>query len=256
MTELILIRHGETDLNRELRFQGQVDAPLNAMGLEQARRLGARVAGETVHHLYSSDLLRTRQTAEPASLQLALGSVSDAALREQNFGLVDGMLVDDIKLRHPEAWAGWLRFHEDYGMPDGETTRQFHARVMDAVNRIAATHPGQTVMVVTHGGVLDMVYRTARALGLNGPRQSDIPNAGMNRVRVRDGAIEILDWADTRHLADMPAQPVYDQLKLVRVALPGNAPGNAPGSAPGNVTADAPAGVKPAAGSTGNPRPV
>ena len=100
-------------------------------------------------------------------------------------------------------------------MPEGESTRQFHGRVMEAVQRVAAAHPGQTVVIVTHGGVLDMIYRTARSLGLNGPRQSEIPNAGFNRVRVRGGAIDILDWADTKHLADLPPQPVYDQKSLV-----------------------------------------
>src|SRR5690606_10251434 len=101
-----------------------------------------------------------------------------------------------------------------------ESARQFHGRVMDTVQRLVAAHPGQTLVVVTHGGVLDMIYRTARALGLNGPRQSDIPNAGWNRVRVRGEAIDILDWADTRHLADLPPQPVYDQKKLATEAKP------------------------------------
>ncbi|HXD40563.1 MAG TPA: histidine phosphatase family protein [Ramlibacter sp.] len=215
MTELILLRHGETDWNRELRFQGHVDVALNAIGLEQARRLGRRLAGEVAHGLYASDLLRARQTAQPVARELALASVTDAALREQNFGLVDGMKVDDIKAQHPQAWEGWLRFHEDFCMPEGESTRQFHARVMDAVYRMVAAHPGETVVVVTHGGVLDMIYRTARSLGLNGPRQSEIPNAGLNRVRVDETGIGILAWADVRHLADLPPQPVYDQLKLV-----------------------------------------
>jgi 2,3-bisphosphoglycerate-dependent phosphoglycerate mutase len=217
MTELILIRHGETDWNRELRFQGQVDVPLNAVGHEQARRLAQRLAGEKVHQLYQSDLTRTVQTAQPVASELALPGISDATLREQAFGRVDGMRVDDIKLQYPEAWEGWLRFDADYAMPEGETTRQFHARVMDAVRRLAVAHPGQTLLVVTHGGVLDMIYRTARALGLNGPRQSDIPNAGVNRVRLQGDRIDILDWADVRHLADMPAQPVYDQRKLVAI---------------------------------------
>ena len=66
-----------------------------------------------------------------------------------------------------------------------------------------------------HGGVLDMIWRTARGTGLDGPRQSDIPNAGLNRVRVSGEAVEVLDWADVRHLADLPEQPVYDQTKLV-----------------------------------------
>lgn len=220
MTELILIRHGETDWNRELRFQGQVDVGLNATGLEQARRLAQRLAGESAQALYASDLMRAQQTAQPVARQLGLAGVAEPQLREQSFGVVDGMRVDDIQLRHPDAWAGWLRFDEDYAMPQGETTRQFHARVMEAVQRLAAAHPRQTLVVVTHGGVLDMIYRTARALGLGGPRQSEIPNAGLNRVRVREGGIDILGWADVRHLADLPPQPVYDQKKLATEGRP------------------------------------
>ena len=221
MTELILIRHGETDWNRELRFQGQVDVPLNATGHEQARRLAERLQAErlAVDHLVSSDLIRTRQTAQPmlsALLpQLHIDNLVDASLREQSFGLVDGMRVDDIKLQHADAWHNWLRFDADVGMPGGETTRQFHARVMDAVRRLAQQHAGKTLMVVTHGGVLDMIWRTAQGVGLQGPRQSDIPNAGFNRVRLNGDAIELLHWADVRHLADLPPQPVYDQAKLV-----------------------------------------
>jgi probable phosphoglycerate mutase len=218
MTELILLRHGETDWNRELRFQGHVDVALNAIGLAQAERLAQRLARETAHGLYASDLLRARQTAGPVARQLGLGSVTDAALREQSFGCVDGMRVADIKAQHPLAWEGWLRFHEDYCMPEGETTHQFHARVMDAVRRVVAAHPGETVVIVTHGGVLDMIYRTARSLGLNGPRQSEIPNAGLNRVRVHGGGIDILAWADVGHLSGMPAQPVYCQQTLVAAA--------------------------------------
>ena len=214
MTEVVLIRHGETDMNRELRFQGQIDVALNATGHEQARRLAARMAGEPADAIYASDLLRARQTAEPVGMQLGLPPLPDAGLREQSFGLVDGLRVEEIQQRHPGAWEGWQRFEEDFGMPEGETTRQFHARVIDALYRIVANHPGQTLVVVTHGGVLDMIYRTARSLGLSGPRQSDIPNCGLNRVRVRDTGIDVLSWADTRHLADLPPQPVYDQQKF------------------------------------------
>ena len=214
MTDLVLIRHGETDMNRELRFQGHVNVALNATGLEQARRLAARMAGEQADAVYVSDLLRACQTAEPIAGGLALPAVTDVSLREQSFGRVDGMRVDDIQRDHPEAWAGWLRFDEDFAMPEGESTRTFHARVIEAVQRLVAAHPQQTVVVVTHGGVLDMIYRTARSLGLGGPRQSEIPNAGLNRIRVRDGAFDILTWADTRHLQDLPPQPVYDQKKF------------------------------------------
>lgn len=214
MTELVLIRHGETDMNRELRFQGQVDVSLNAVGHAQARRLADRLAGEPADAVVVSDLLRACQTAAPIAGGLAIPYVTDAGLREQAFGRVDGMRVEDIQREHPQAWAGWLRFDEDFAMPEGESTRAFHARVMESLQRLVAAHPTQTVVVVTHGGVLDMIYRTARSLGLNGPRQSEIPNAGLNRIRVRDGAMEIITWADTRHLADLPPQPVYDQRKF------------------------------------------
>lgn len=223
MTEMILVRHGETDWNRELRFQGHVDVGLNAIGLEQARRLASRLAAEPAAHLYASDLLRAQQTARPVADQLGVPSVTEPSLREQSFGTVDGMRVDDIKAQHPQAWEQWLRFHEDFCMPGGETTREFHARVVDAVYRIAGDHPGGTLVVVTHGGVLDMIWRTARSLSLSGPRQSEIPNAGVSRVRVSAGRIEVLAWADTAHLADLPPQPVYDQRKLV-AALPGILP--------------------------------
>jgi probable phosphoglycerate mutase len=215
MTELVLIRHGETDMNRELRFQGHLNVGLNAIGLEQARRLAGRMTGEKADAVYVSDLLRACQTAEPIAGTLSLPAVRETGLREQHFGRVEGMRVDDIQRDLPEAWAGWLRFEEDFAMPEGESTRAFHARVMEAVQRVCAAHPDQTVVVVTHGGVLDMIYRTARSLGLNGPRQSEIPNAGFNRIKVREGGIDILAWADTRHLEDLPPQPVYDQQKLV-----------------------------------------
>lgn len=122
MTELILIRHGETDWNRELRFQGQVDVPLNAIGHEQARRAGLQLAGETVQHLVCSDLLRTRQSAMPSAQQLGLRAVNDAALREQNFGVVDGMRSGDIESQYPQAWSRWLEFDADFAFDGGEST--------------------------------------------------------------------------------------------------------------------------------------
>ncbi|MDM0043291.1 histidine phosphatase family protein [Variovorax dokdonensis] len=218
-TDLILIRHGETDWNRELRFQGHIDVPLNDIGHEQARRLGLRMAQESADHLVCSDLMRCQQTAAPTALQLSLPVRTTVSLREQSFGAVEGMRADEIQAQHPRAWEDWLKFQEDFSMPQGESPRQFHARVLDALRSIAHEHQGLTVLVFTHGGVLDMVWRTARGLGLGGPRQSDIPNAGFNRIRLPDAddpaRIEVIAWADTLHLADMPPQPVYDQKRYV-----------------------------------------
>ena len=225
MTRLILVRHGETDWNRELRFQGQVDVPLNATGHEQARRVARRLGDDEVHQVISSDLARARQTAEPLSELLARRGAPDsrvhAGLREQSFGLVDGMSVDEIKRLHPAAWNQWVGFEADYAFEGGESTRHFHARVMAALRDVALEHAGQNVVVVTHGGVLDMVWRSVRALGLDGPRQSHIPNGGVNRVQVVADVdphrLDILEWADIAHLDGMPPQPVYDQARLAEI---------------------------------------
>ena len=214
-TDLILIRHGETDWNRELRFQGHVDVALNDTGHEQARRLGLALAQESIHHIVCSDLLRAQQTATPAAQQLGLPVIATVSLREQNFGVAEGLRADEVRSRHPRAWEDWLRFQADHGMAGGETPRQFHTRVLAALGDIAGRHAGQTVLVVTHGGVLDMVWRSALTLGLDGPRRSEIPNAGISRIRIADPAapdrIDVIGWADVAHLQDMPPQPVYDQ---------------------------------------------
>lgn len=218
--ELLLIRHGETAWNRELRFQGHVDVPLNDAGHEQARRLGLRLAHEPVQRIVCSDLLRTQQTVAPAAQLLQLPVRTTVTLREQNFGVGEGLRGEELEARHPEAWARWLEFRADHALPGGESARAFHTRVLAALAEVAHAHEGQTVLVVTHGGVLDMVWRTVHGLGLDGPRRSLIPNAGVNRVRAwadaRPQPFDILDWADTAHLDGLPPQPTYDQSRHLR----------------------------------------
>lgn len=209
MTELLLIRHGETDWNRRMSFQGQIDTELNARGLAQAERLGERLALEHARnpfdHLIVSDLLRTRQTAAPAAAALGLAPQHSALLREQAFGILEGLTFDEIRVKHPAEFAQWALHDADYALPGGaESRRVFHARVIGALRELAAQHAGQRLAVVTHGGVLDMVWRQAQGLPLLGPRESLIPNAGLNRVRVSaDGRFEIIGWADADHLSGL-----------------------------------------------------
>jgi probable phosphoglycerate mutase len=208
MTDFVFIRHGETDWNRQQRFQGQIDVPLNDTGHAQAQRLSERLADEPAQVLLASDLLRTRQTGEPLSRRWGLAATLNPAFREQSFGVLEGLDVPTIQARHPELWASWLEHRADFALPGGgESIRQFHARVLGAVRETAEAWANRVVTVVTHGGVLDMLWRTANGLPLDGLRACEIPNTGINRLRWRAGTLEIVQWADAGHLAGLPPQP-------------------------------------------------
>lgn len=126
-----------------------------------------------------------------------------APWREQGFGVFEGLAFQEVIARYPREWEAWRRHDADWAPPGGETPRAFQARVIGALLAVAHQSAGRTMAVVTHGGVLDMIWRAAHGLPPSGPRDCLIPNAGINRIRVRDDAVEILDWADDAHVADL-----------------------------------------------------
>jgi probable phosphoglycerate mutase len=141
VTTLLLVRHGETDWNAEGRLQGHTDRPLNEHGRRQANELAERLAGEGADAIYASDLARARETAEIVGGRLGLPVVIDADLREKNWGNWEGLTGDE-------------RIHVEF---EGESTEDHRERMVRAVKRIAERHPGQRVVVVTHGGSLRRV---------------------------------------------------------------------------------------------------
>ena len=200
MVRIYFIRHGETDWNVELRMQGHVDRPLNANGRVQAELLGRRFRPERVAAIYSSDLLRARQTAEPLARALGLGVRHEPALRERNFGRCEGMTIGEIAqafAAEAEALGSGDPEHVPLG---GESRRQHQERVLACVEALVRVHAKQEIVVVTHGGVLDVVCRRARLLPLTAPRDYPIPNTGVNRIAIEGGEWAIESWADTTHL--------------------------------------------------------
>jgi probable phosphoglycerate mutase len=200
-TRLCIVRHGETAWNAEGRVQGQLDIPLNEIGYSQARSLAEVLRGEAFDALYSSDLVRVQQTARPLAERLGLPPRLDARLRERHYGVFQGATYAQCKERLPGDYARFKAKDLDYDFGTGESLRAFNARSLACIAELAARHAGGDVLVFTHGGVLEMVYRHATGRGLATPRDCEIPNAAINRVELGPAGWRVLAWAGVDHLA-------------------------------------------------------
>jgi probable phosphoglycerate mutase len=200
VTRLCLVRHGETAWNAEHRVQGQLDVALNATGLAQARAVADALAREEFAAIYSSDLSRAMQTAQPVAMRLKLKINPEQELRERHYGIFESLTYAEVKTRYPEDYARFEARDPEFRFRTGESLRDFSARSISVVSRIASRHPGQDVLVVTHGGVLDKLYRFVTGLPLSAPRDFGIPNCGINRVATGPGGWRLLSWADVSHL--------------------------------------------------------
>jgi probable phosphoglycerate mutase len=218
-TRILAIRHGETEWNADGRIQGQLDIPLNDTGRRQAERLSAAVADENITALYSSDLLRAYQTAQAVARGCGLPIVTDTGLRERSFGVFEGLSFDEIRARWPEQAERWRRRDADFGAEGGETLRAFYERCVATASRLAAGHPGETIALVAHGGVMDALYRAASRVALDAPRSWQLGNASINRLLYTPQGFTLIGWADSHHLdglGDAFAEGVDPSAQLVR----------------------------------------
>lgn len=204
MPKLILVRHGQTDYNAQRRFQGQIDNPLNAVGLAQAATLRRRLADIKFDAVYASDLLRARQTAESA-LQghpSNLKPVFLEGLRESDGGKFEGLTWEEMNEQYPEAVKLWVEDKVHYGPPDGENVTQVVTRVRQAIQGIVTEHPGDdaTVLIVAHGGILAVLLCDLMGMDLNRIWQWRIDTCSVTSVDIyKEGAILSL-FNDTAHL--------------------------------------------------------
>ena len=203
-TRVVAIRHGETAWNAELRMQGQLDIELNAHGRWQAARVAAALADERLDAVYSSDLRRARQTAEPLARAQGLPVRLDAGLRERSFGVFEGHTFDEVAANWPEASRRWRLREPDFAPEGAESLRAFSARCVAACARLAAAHPGGTIAIVAHGGVMDCLYRAATRVELQAARSWLLGNAGINRLLHTPQGFTLVGWSDIRHLEEVP----------------------------------------------------
>jgi probable phosphoglycerate mutase len=203
-TTILLIRHGETAWNAVKRLQGHLDIGLNAEGERQGALLGAALASEPIDHIISSDLMRARQTAEAIARVRGAAIGIDPALRERCYGGFEGLLYSEIAARFPLEFAAWQARDVDGVLPPGanrgESFREFYERSTGAIAAHAAAHPGKTIALVAHGGVLECAYRAALGLSLETPRDFQVLNASVNRFVLKEGSLRLLSWGEVAHL--------------------------------------------------------
>ena len=204
MTKIIFVRHGYSESNKEKRFCGQRDVPLDALGHSQAEQMKEYLLKNyTIDAIYSSDLCRVVDTVKPIANALNKEIHTSEALREVNVGIWQGMLVEDVKIKYPKAF---LRYKETPGLTrfeGGEGYDDILARALPAVQKIAAENEGKTVIIGTHGGVI----RALRALwtGISLERMEElpqVPNASLTVAECEGGAVTLREVGYCDFLTD------------------------------------------------------
>jgi len=199
-TRLVLVRHGQSTWNREHRIQGQLDPPLAAEGRRQAELLGARLAGRNFAAHYASDLKRAFETADIIGSRIGLAPRPEPSLREIFLGEWEGLRTDEIAARYPDAWARWVEEPDWDVVPGGEGESAFDARVARAVDDIFQRHPHGDVLVVTHGGVIQVALHRIVGKPSRGLFPFRIQNASISLIERRDGRMVIGGVNDIGHL--------------------------------------------------------
>jgi len=201
-TRIIAIRHGETTWNVDTRIQGRLDIPLNATGRVQAARMARALKHEPIAAVYASDLVRAWETAEYLGRMHGLPVNAETGLRERGFGDFEGKTFAEIEALLPDQSMRWRKRDPEFAPAGGESLVDLNRRVVEAVERLAARHPGELIAVVGHGGVMDVLYRAATRLHIQAPRTWTLGNAAINRLLWTPQGFSLVGWADTQHLDD------------------------------------------------------
>jgi probable phosphoglycerate mutase len=201
-TRICLVRHGETEWNAARRIQGQIDIGLNEAGVRQAEAAGRWLKKVGIAALYSSDLKRAWLTAQAIGQALGLAPQAVPEMRERRYGIFEGLTYAEAELKFPDGYAAFEGRNADYDFEHGESLKAMFARVIGKLTELAVEHPGQKIVVVVHGGVLDVINRFVRGNPLEMPRDFLIPNAGINWISAVDGRWTVETWGETAHLAD------------------------------------------------------
>lgn len=192
MTEICLVRHGETLWNREARLQGSQDIPLSDLGIKQARIAAEHLSKEPWDLLYSSDLSRAKRTADYLNERIGVPHYLEPGLRERGYGLLEGMTRGEIESRFP----GVLSSPNEHRIPGLESCDALRRRVKETIESIVLRHPGKRILIVTHGGTIN-----AFLYSITGKQTERIENTGLTRIRYKRPNWYVVCINDCSHLS-------------------------------------------------------
>jgi broad specificity phosphatase PhoE len=202
MTLFTIIRHGETDYNRNGRYQGQSDIALNAAGRQQSAALGLHLAHAPIDLIYASDLTRAQETA-----RLMAGGrtvILDPRLREIDVGRAAGMTSTEIQQSEPTFWAALQQDPDRTPFPGGESTLTVQRRALEAFTAISQRYPQGQIAVVTHGMVVKMVVAHALGLSMRERHITVFGNCSITQVEWGRTEQKVLVMNETGHLSEAP----------------------------------------------------
>ena len=201
-TRILAIRHGETAWNVDTRLQGHLDIPLNDVGRRQAQHLArSLVECDAIDAVYASDLSRAHHTAQAIAQALGKTVITHTGLRERHFGAFQGRTFAEIEAELPDHAWHWRKRTPDWTPPNGgESLLVLRERIVNTVNELAASHAGEQIVLVAHGGVLDVLYRVATCIDLQAPRTWQLTNTAVNRLLWTPQGLTLVGWGDTSHL--------------------------------------------------------
>jgi probable phosphoglycerate mutase len=201
-TRIIAIRHGETAWNVDARLQGHLDIELNPTGVWQAGRVAQALADEPIDVIYASDLLRAWQTANAIAFATDSPLIAEKGLRERGFGTFEGKTYAEIAETWPDDSALWRKRDPLWSPPGGESLTSLRERILQTATTLAQQHMGGQIVLVAHGGVMDVLYRLATGQDLQAPRTWQLGNAAINRLLWTPEGFTLVGWGDTSHLED------------------------------------------------------
>ncbi len=205
---VVFIRSGETDWNKQGRWQGWVASPLNVHGLRQAEALGRFVRHIGLSTLYTSDLRRALQTADALAVHLAFEPIQDARLRERAVGLWQGLTFEEMQAWYPEEFAELLADREHFTLPGGESRAEVRSRMQAAFDDFIARDAGETIGILSHTAAIKFLLDELIPSSVS--EDYTLGNTSVTTIRRSEGGWELVASDDQAHLDGLASSAVTE----------------------------------------------